>query len=188
MYASSTGCRLRYGLSLVVIVGLLSGCAVTEKSEPRVEVERNLLDDPRLVKMRIHAPFDDAWSGVNETLQEQGLREREAKRSARRKTYTTTLSLEDQPRDRTLREMVTEGYGELVAETGDGALVALELQEAHRWRMSALQRINSLAGGDEDRTLEHEGVLSTVPPGYTNVVDPAATRGVFDALVQRFSE
>lgn len=51
-----------------------------------------------------------------------------------------------------------------------------------------MQRISSLAGGDEDRTLEHDGVLVTVPPDYTDVVDPLATRGVFDALVQRFSE
>lgn len=180
---------LRYALPAVVLAGALPGCAGPEPGGAPVEVRESLLvDDPRLVRVRVNESFDAVWSGVTASLRDQGLEETEAERTTSRETYTTTVSLEDQPRDRTLRETVTEGYGKLVAESDDGKLVAFELQEEHQWGMSALQLIDALAGGDEDRRLEHDGVLITVPAGYTDAVDPAPTRAVFDALVQRFSE
>ncbi len=188
MYSRPMEGPLRCALPAVVLAGALSGCAGPEPTGAPVEVRESMLvDDPRLVRVRVNESFDAVWSGVTATLRDQGLEETEAERSSSRETYTTTVSLEDQPHDKTLRETVTEGYGKLVAETDDGRLVAFELQEEHEWRVSALQLINSLAGGDEDRSLEHDGVVVTVPSDYTDAVDPMPTRAVFDALVQRFS-
>lgn len=181
--------RLLPVLLLLAALVALSACTATKPARDYVEVRKSLfLDDPRLAKMTVHDRFDAVWPTVVETIEERAYEDVEREQSSSRELYTHTVSVEDQPRDETLRETVTEGRGRIVATTADGRLVALELEEQHRWGFSTLDTVNLLAGGDESRTLQHGGVEIRVPSVQGGSIHPGETRAVFEELLARFEE
>lgn len=177
-----------HGRALVVtgVLLALAGCAPTEeKTGGIVSSTMGFPGDPRLNELMIDARFDDVWPVVAGVVEARGYEDVELERSSGRETYRRTVEVEDQPRDETLRETVTEGRGTIVATTGDGRVVPLELRESHEWDMTTLDTVASL-GGDESWTLMHEGVEIAVSTAYSDSVHPEETQAVFDELRAEF--
>lgn len=178
----------RHGHALVVagVLLTLAGCAPTEeKTGGIISSTMGFPGDPRLNELMIDARFDDVWPVVVDVVEARGYADVELERSSGRETYRRSVEVEDQPRDETLRETVTEGRGTIVATTADGRVVPLALREGHAWETTTLDTVATLAG-DESATLMHEGVEIAVSTAHAEAVHPEETQAVFDELRGEF--
>lgn len=169
-------------LSIVILVG---GCQGFDPLEPeRPTVDRHLSGD----RMTIRAPFDEVWPELVEIMQQRGYTGLERERETVSETYQTSVELEDQPRDKVLRETVDEGRGRISATTNGQKRVAFTLVEEHEWDSTTLSLIAAATGGDEDRHLDHKGVEVSVADHGGEQTDYREANAVLDALQARFTE
>ena len=140
------------------------------------------------LRMTVDATFEEVWPEVVDIAEQRGYAEVEREQAEREKTYRIQGEQEDRHRDKLFRETVTERHGHIVADTGEGRAVALELQEQHAWEMSVLDQINAASGGAERYRLAHEGVEITAGDTTGTELDRAELREVFDAIDDRFQD
>lgn len=169
---------------ILASVTALGGCRTLDPLEPdRPTVERHPSGD----RMRIRAPFDDVWPKLLEIMQRRGYADLDTERETVSETYQTSVEVEDQPRDKVLRENVDEGRGRISATTDEQKRVAFTLIEEHGWDSSTLSIIVAATGGDEDRHLEHKGVEVSVADHGGAQIDYRESKAVLDALAARFT-
>lgn len=180
---------LRMLSTLLLAGGLfaLSSCGGPRHTGQVTESRTGFSDHPALTKLTVDASFETVWTTVVEVVEERRYETLEKDRSSRQKTYTTTVSRDDRPRDEQLRETVTEGQGTIVATTEDGRQVPLELTEDHSWGMTTLDVLDRAAGG-ESVTLLHEGIEISVLGRHPGELHGEEIRAVFDEIRDRFGE
>ncbi len=170
---------------ILAAVTLMGGCQSLDPLEPdRPTVVRH----PTGEKMTIRAPFDAVWAELVEIMQQRGYADLHRERETVSETYQTSVEVENQPRDKVLRETVDEGRG-LISATSNGQMrVAFTLVEEHGWDSGTLSLIVAATGGDEDRHLDHKGVEVSVADHGEEQLDHREISAVFDALQARFAE
>lgn len=173
------------GVLILAAATISGGCQTLDPLEPeRPTVERPPSGD----RLTIRAPFDEVWPELLEIMQQQGYADLDTERETVSETYQTNVEVENQPRDKVLRETVDEGRGEISAITTQRKRVAFTLIEEHGWDSSTLSIIVAATGGDEDRHLDHKGVeVSVADHGGTQQMDHQEISAVLDALAARFT-
>lgn len=172
------------GVFVLTAVTVVGGCRTLDPLEP---------DGPTVVRhpsgerMTIRAPFDDVWSELVEIMRQRGYVELDRERETVSETYQTSVEVENQPRDKVLRETVDEGRGLVLATTDEQKRVAITLVEEHGWDTSTLSLIAAATGGDEDRYLDHKGIEVSVADQGEVQLDYRGINEVLDALQARFS-
>lgn len=172
------------GVLILTATTILAGCRTLDPLEPeRPTVERH----PSGEGLRIRAPFDEVWPELLGIMRQQGYADLDTERQTVSETYQTSVEVEDQPRDKVLRENVDEGRGKISATTAEQKRVAFTLVEEHGWDSSTLSIIVAATGGDENRHLEHKGVEVSVADHGGAPLDHQRISTVLDALAARFT-
>lgn len=167
---------------LLSVATLVGGCQTTDPlAPPEPTVDRPPIGD----RMTVRKPFDEVWPELLEIIRERGYTNVERDRETVSEVYQTQVEVEDQPRDKVLRERVDEGRGRVSATTDDQRQVAFTLVEEHGWDTGTL---SLLLGGDERRYLDHNGVEVSVDESGGDSVDRAESIAVLDALEARFAD
>ncbi len=179
--------RMPWALLLAGGLLVLSSCGGPHHTGEVTESRAGFIDHPALTKLTVDESFETVWTTVLEIVEERSYETVERDRSTKQKTYTTTVSRDDRPRDEQLRETVTEGRGTIVATTEDGREVPLELKEDHSWGMTMLDMLDR-AGGGESVTLQHDGVEISVLSHRDAERHDEEIRAVFDEIRDRFGE
>lgn len=179
--------RMPWALLLAGGLLVLSSCGGPHHTGEVTESGTGFIDHPALTKLTVDESFETVWTTVLEIVEERSYETVERDRSTKQKTYTTTVSRDDRPRDEQLRETVTEGHGTIVATTEDGREVPLELKEDHSWGMTMLDMLDR-AGGGESVTLKHDGVEISVLSHRAGELHGEEIRAVFDEIRDRFGE
>lgn len=176
--------RSRMGLVAAVGSLLMTGCGTVPSIDDLSD--RKVTRDMGQPGVTIKATFDEVWPEVVEIVEQRGYAELETEQGADEETYRITGEQENQPRDKQFSETVTEKHGRILATTGAGRLVPLELQEQHEWDMSVLDRMGAVAGGSERYRLEHDGVEISVGRTEGGRIDREEFDAVLDAIRSRF--
>lgn len=169
---------------ILVIAAILAGCETLDSLEEREYTP--VLRNPSGEQMTIEARFDRVWPELVDIMEQRGYADLETERETVRETYQTTVELEDQPRDKPLRETVDEGRGQITGITTEQKRVPFRLIEEHEWKTGALALINEMAGGDESKHLDLKWVEIEVRRRSDGELDWAEIDAVFDALESHF--